>query len=597
MSKPLLLAMLLMVPLVANAAPPLSTSEGLRLGVGAADGANVCPPAAGCTDVPALVDESGDTMTGPLSLQADLLMGSGRSIQFAAGSLAGDGALTFNGAAVCSAPASQPSCGAIALQRRVQGACPVGQALRAVAADGSVTCDGGLGWSLGGNAGTNPIQHYLGTSDAQPVEIRVGGVRALRIEPGETPNLIGGSGLNSAAPGTKGSVIAGGGLQTWLALPNRIVGDYSFIGGGYNNTAGSNSVVGGGNDNVALGGFVGGGWKNNASGGLAVVGGGFGNRAAESQSVVVGGQLNHNNGLYGFIGGGVENSIDTGWHSVVAGGYKNSVVTSATGELSHQATIGGGGENRVVDMWGTIAGGRGNRAERFATVAGGWNNTALGSYGTVAGGLLNVAGGDASVGGGHENNASGAWSVVPGGLRNRAAGESSLAAGSRAEALHKGAFVWADTVAVPFNSTRNNEFAVRATGGVRFASGVDGLNQPTYGVVLPPFAGAWSTLSDRASKADNAPVDPRDVLASLSGVPMQTWRWQGEPEGIRHLGPMAQDFHAAFGLGADERTISTADADGVALAAIQGLWLELQDRDQHIAALEARLAALEARQG
>jgi hypothetical protein len=56
---------------------------------------------------------------------------------------------------------------------------------------------------------------------------------------------------------------------------------------------------------------------------------------------------------------------------------------------------------------------------------------------------------------------------------------------------------------------------------------------------------------------------------------------------------MAQDFYAAFGVGEDDRHISTVDADGVALAAIQGLYQLMQEQNAQIVALEARVAALE----
>jgi hypothetical protein len=69
---------------------------------------------------------------------------------------------------------------------------------------------------------------------------------------------------------------------------------------------------------------------------------------------------------------------------------------------------------------------------------------------------------------------------------------------------------------------------------------------------------------------------------------------------VRHIGPMAQDFHAAFGMGADDKRITSVDADELALAAIQGLNQKLMARDDGIAELrqkntelESRLAALE----
>ena len=84
-------------------------------------------------------------------------------------------------------------------------------------------------------------------------------------------------------------------------------------------------------------------------------------------------------------------------------------------------------------------------------------------------------------------------------------------------------------------------------------------------------------------------------------MPIQTWNAKGADPGIRHMGPTAQDFYAAFGLGGDDKHISTGDKDGVALAAIQGLYqlnkeLEAENAAQQaqIDALEARLAALEA---
>ena len=65
----------------------------------------------------------------------------------------------------------------------------------------------------------------------------------------------------------------------------------------------------------------------------------------------------------------------------------------------------------------------------------------------------------------------------------------------------------------------------------------------------------------------------------------------------RHRGPTAQDFRAAFGLGEDDTTISTVDAQGVALAAVQGLFAVVQEKDGRIAVLESDVAALKQHQG
>ena len=84
------------------------------------------------------------------------------------------------------------------------------------------------------------------------------------------------------------------------------------------------------------------------------------------------------------------------------------------------------------------------------------------------------------------------------------------------------------------------------------------------------------------------------MLARLVGIPVQTWSYKKEGSAIRHIGPVAQDFSAAFGVGYDDRCISTVDADGVALAAIQGLNEIVTEKDAQIRALEKEVAELRA---
>ena len=84
-------------------------------------------------------------------------------------------------------------------------------------------------------------------------------------------------------------------------------------------------------------------------------------------------------------------------------------------------------------------------------------------------------------------------------------------------------------------------------------------------------ATAFVTLSDRNKKAGFEPVNSEDVLTRVVALPIQTWHYTNDPAATLHMGAMAQDFHAAFGLGENEKTIATVDADGVAFAAIQGL--------------------------
>ncbi len=323
-------------------------------------------------------------------------------------------------------------------------------------------------WELSGNTGTNPTSHFLGTTDNQPLVVRVNNRQAYRVEPatddhlGMSPNLIGGFGGtfgpgNRVTAGVFGAVIGGGGSATF-------------------------------------------------------------------------------------------------------------------------------GPNEVTDHQGTVAGGAGNRA--------GNNDTDLNNarFSTVGGGFGNQAGGfEATVGGGAFNTASGAGSVVPGGNSNTASGQFSFAAGRRAKAQHDGVFVWGDSTNADVASSAANQFVVRASGGATFYTNAS----LTTGASLAAGSGSWSSLSDRAAKTGLVAVNPKAVLDRLAAMPIYEWSYQAQGPGVRHLGPTAQDFRAAFGLGEDDRHISTVDADGVALAAIQALHQENRELKARLQALEARLAALE----
>ena len=111
--------------------------------------------------------------------------------------------------------------------------------------------------------------------------------------------------------------------------------------------------------------------------------------------------------------------------------------------------------------------------------------------------------------------------------------------------------------------------------------------------------GTLTENSNVHAKTDISGADTQQILEALMSVEVSTWRYLDSPAAL-HLGPMAQDFHAAFGLGDSDTSISTIDRDGVALAAIQGLYQLLKEKDAVIAeqrlqleALDDRLAVLE----
>jgi hypothetical protein len=99
-------------------------------------------------------------------------------------------------------------------------------------------------------------------------------------------------------------------------------------------------------------------------------------------------------------------------------------------------------------------------------------------------------------------------------------------------------------------------------------------------------SGTWTNASDRNLKANFTPVNGRLLLAHLNKIPISTWNYKTDDRSVRHLGPMAQDFYAAFGLdGKDEKHISTVDEGGVALAAVQELYRMVLKGDAQVASL------------
>jgi hypothetical protein len=192
----------------------------------------------------------------------------------------------------------------------------------------------------------------------------------------------------------------------------------------------------------------------------AVIGGGSINRIYNGYGVIGGGYANTINGGYSVVAGGNYNAAG-GDKSVVGGGNYNTA--SAAG-----ATISGGDHNQAGSADATVGGGYLNIASGGnAWVGGGFQNTASGDTAAVGGGGNNTAGGSLSVvAGGDYNSASGAFSFVGGGQYNAAGGRYSFAAGYSSKADYDGDFVWADSQLPNFNSTGNDQFLVRAQGGV-----------------------------------------------------------------------------------------------------------------------------------
>ena len=549
-----------------------------------------------------------------------------------------------------------------------------------IAASSTILSSSSNAWSLAGNAGTSPtLGNFLGTTDDQPLELHVGGIRAFRLEPGfsGTPNVVGGLG-STVAPSSDGETIAGG-------YQNRASGDYSAIGGGYANHVTNNyATVAGGNGNTASGDYstVGGGQGNHASGLTATLGGGDGNNVTNDYATIAGGYGNTAGGNASTVGGGLGN-LASGLYATIGGGFQNYA--------TNNAMVGGGDDNRATGPDSFAGGGSGNQATGTGSFVGGggfdgtatYGNTASGTASTLGGGMKNqdsvtrsfvggggcdgsgysgnTAGGAASaVAGGFGNQASGPYAAVPGGYQNSAAGQSSFAAGQYATANVNNSFVWGDGTRYAV-SPGPDTFTVLATGGAYFYTTTSGANvevdnngnlvdnsgdldfgtttrqminlySSTYGIGVQANdeyfrtagqyywylngshnnangnSGGGSTMmslttsgltvngtfvsaSDRNLKEHFQAVDGRQVLAQVSALPITRWNYK-EDTSSQHIGPMAQDFYAAFGVGPDDKHITTIDEGGIALAAIQGLNERVNEKDIRIQEQAGEIAEL-----
>jgi trimeric autotransporter adhesin len=467
----------------------------------------------------------------------------------------------------------------------------VGPELTLTTHEQTLMLDGRPSWRLEGNAGTG-ASAFLGTTDKQPLELRVHNTRVMRFLPTWHPgvvNLLGGSRGNYIDPEIVGAVIAGGGASYGEGgeYTNSVRASFATISGGWGNAidaTAASSFIGGGHSNrihtFGFESFIGGGLNNHitADGWQATIGGGSNNRVESTGYVatISGGSSNVAGSYYTTLGGGARNAIrSNARYATISGGGDNSIH-----ENSFASVIGGGGDNQVFasSERSTIGGGKFNQV------------ASLSPHATIGGGYTNTIGANANA------------ATIPGGYANRADGSYALAAGRHAHALHTGSFVWADSSPANFPSTQENQFSVRATGGMRLISAIDPGGNPTSGVTLEPGEGSWSSLSDRDAKEHFIPVEPRRILQQLVELPLFSWNYKAQAPEIRHLGPTAQDFHNAFQLGADSRRITTIDANGVALAAIQGLHeiviekdARIRDLERQNQQLEHRLNALESR--
>ena len=305
------------------------------------------------------------------------------------------------------------------------------------------------------------------------------------------------------------------------------------------------------------------------------------------------GPSNSNSGSNSFVAG--ESNSASGDFSAIGSGKSDSAKGTYSGVFSGYSNLAG---DNSADSGAFVGGGIDNSAlATNSSVVGGSGNIASGLYANIGGGTSNGAGGEASsVSGGYGNVANGYTSSIAGGYGNRALLNFSFAAGFYARANHAGSFVLAaNSSGLPSDSnstTGAGQMLLRATGnfyltntgGPAVIPGGSFLHTSTGGFL--GTGGAWTNSSDKNKKENFSSIDDQELLEKISELYISEWNYKSEGEKIKHIGPVSQDFYEKFGLGYNDKTISTIDASGVALAAIKALYSENKE-------LKARLEKLE----
>jgi hypothetical protein len=382
-------------------------------------------------------------------------------------------------------------------------------------------------WLLGGNAGTTAGTHFLGTTDNQPLEIKVSGLRALRLEPNTNgaPNLIGGSPRNFVGAGVVGATVAGGGATSYLglSLTNSIQSDFGVVGGGFANTIAANSrsttIAGGNGNGIGTNSF------------FSAIGGGSGNHIVDNARTAT------------IAGGGANDIGNNSDNSAIGGGLLNFIADNA-----QAATIPGGSQN-AVGTGASYAFAAGRRAKANHTGAFVWADSTDADFASTAVNQFIIRAGN-GVGIGTSNPQ---YPLdVAGWVRFSNVGDGaeilnlSIERSWAFRQLGSGASTALELASIGGGGNKN--FVINTTGFVGIGTTAPGFNLHVNGTAGKPGGGSWSAASDKRLKKNIRPLaGALNKLLALQGVsfeyidPAQIHELPGE-----RMGLVAQEVEKVF---------------------------------------------------
>lgn len=422
-----------------------------------------------------------------------------------------------------------------------------------------------------------------------PYALSVFGMRAERASDASYHgvNVLAGAANNTIAAGVVGGTISGGGgLVGTTPSPNSVEADFGTVAGGRGNTATVSGAVYGGAT-------VGGGEGNTASGGNATVAGGYNNTAGGLRATVAGGVSNEASGNFATVAGGGSNKA-SGVYSAVAGGRLNTAggdYSFAGGNKAHVRGVASGAGpsgDYGTFVWSDFS----STFDEFVST--GPNQFLIRAVGGVGIGT-NAPGTPFALNAGKGGNDVGLTQGEVGGAHTFEFTTSDADGDQATRLLLRGD-----------NDDADVEFYTGAKGSERRTmilkgdTGNLGIANPSPGWPIEvgtssadgnnahlTHGGTWTSTSSRAVKEGFEAIDKKEILDKVAYLPVLKWRYTGTDEGD-HIGPMAEDFRQIFGLGHSDQAITMVDADGVALAAIQGLYQmvqELRTENQELRAL------------